>query len=142
VRAPLLKGLWTADVLVIGSGPAAWPSPVASAPRPALRWPLGGRPHSPLGQHLGVWAPKLEAQGLHLLEHRLVERKSAISDRLAVAHQHDTAFDRHKAPGPLAWSACEQGHCAGTAASPTTISHDQDGSWPETPQASSFRHGL
>jgi len=133
----------TADVLVIGSGPAALA--IASglcAQGLRVDGLSAGDPHSPWGNTYGVWAPELEAQGLgHLLEHRWSNCISYFGSA-AVAHQHDYGlFDRTKLQAH--WlERCEQGHLRWHRGFATTISHDQDGSCLSTATGKQLRARL
>jgi len=78
----------TADVLVIGSGQRPWAiAKCALRPRPARRWPLGGRPPFPWGNTVtGSVAPELDARGFRHLRGATAWLRTAsgyFSDRLA-----------------------------------------------------------
>jgi len=97
--------------LVIGSGPAPWPSPVALCAQ-GLRVDASrrGAPNSPGAKPTGSWAPEPRPRGsADLLEQPLVENASAYFGSAAVAHQHDYGlFDAQPSSRPHWLSAASR----------------------------------
>jgi len=101
------------------------PSPVASAPRPARRWPLAATPIPRWGNNLRGLGTRIEAQGLGPSSGVIAGRNCISyfgSAAVAPSARLTACLIATKLQGPRA-ERCEQGPiCAGTAASPITIS--------------------